>query len=120
MDPLISVIVPVYNNKNYISQCIDSLKGQTYKNFEVLLIDDGSAEAFGKIYDQYACEKVRVIHKINGGVSSARNFGLCSAQGEYICFVDSDDCVAPMFLEKLYTAIKTYCVEIAACTYQRG
>ena len=120
MKPMISVIVPAYNNKNYIDYCINSLRKQTYTNIEVLIIDDGSDEKIGRMYDQYAkWGGIRVIHKPNGGVSSARNMGLLEAKGEYICFVDSDDYVASEFVEKLYNAIQKYKVDISACAYRR-
>lgn len=91
--PQISVIVPVYNAEKYLIRCIDSILIQSFPNFELLLIDDGSKDSSGQICDEYATKdsRVRVFHKENGGVSSARNFGLDKAQGEWICFVDSDD-----------------------------
>lgn len=91
--PLISVIVPVYNVEKYIRRCVDSIIGQTYKNLEILLIDDGSGDLSGGICDEYAeiDMRVRVFHKKNGGQASARNLGLENAMGEYVGFVDSDD-----------------------------
>ena len=93
--PNISVIVPVYNTEQYLPRCIDSILAQTFTDFELLLIDDGSKDNSGKICDEYAAKdsRVRVFHKENGGVSSARNLGLDQAQGEWITFVDSDDWV---------------------------
>lgn len=93
--PKISVIVPVYNTEKYLHRCIDSILAQTFTDFELLLIDDGSKDNSGKICDEYAAKdsRVRVFHKANGGVSSARNLGLDNAQGEWITFVDSDDWV---------------------------
>lgn len=93
--PRISVIVPVYNTEKYLHRCIDSILAQTYTDFELLLIDDGSTDSSGAICDEYALKdsRVRVFHKANGGVSSARNMGLDNAQGEWITFVDSDDWV---------------------------
>lgn len=90
---LISIIVPVFNVEKYIIQCVDSILSQTYNNFELLLIDDGSTDNSGKICDDYAFkdERIKVFHKKNEGVSSARNFGLDNASGEWITFVDSDD-----------------------------
>ena len=119
MEPLISIIVPVFNNTKFIDECIRSLRNQTYSNLEVLLIDDGSDVNIGKLYDNYARGGVKVIHKPNGGVSSARNLGIAQARGEFICFVDSDDYVAPRYIETLYSAIVKYKVEIAACAYSR-
>lgn len=93
MSSLVSVIIPVYNAENYIRKCLDSVLAQTYTNLEIILIDDGSPDNSGKICDEYARrdERIKVIHKENGGVSSARNAGLDVAKGEYIGFVDPDD-----------------------------
>ena len=91
--PTISVIIPVYNTEMYLRRCIDSVLAQTYQDFELLLIDDGSKDSSGAICDEYAAKdaRVRVFHKENGGVSSARNLGLDNARGEWVTFVDSDD-----------------------------
>lgn len=96
-NPLISVIVPVYRVEEYLSRCVDSLLNQTYDNLEVILVDDGSPDGSGAICDAYAARdpRVRVLHKENGGLSSARNAGLDVARGAYIGFVDSDDWVEP-------------------------
>ena len=100
-DSLISVIVPVYNSEQTLHRCIDSILGQTYRNFELLLINDGSKDRSGEICDEYARKdsRVKVFHKENGGVSSARNVGLDNARGEWVTFVDSDDRVGEMYLE---------------------
>ncbi|HJA50079.1 MAG TPA: glycosyltransferase, partial [Candidatus Fusicatenibacter intestinipullorum] len=89
----ISVIIPVYNVEKYLKRCLDSVINQTYKNLEIILIDDGSTDNSGKICDEYAQkdERIIVIHKENGGVSSARNKGLDICIGDYISFIDSDD-----------------------------
>ncbi|WP_251623264.1 glycosyltransferase family 2 protein [Odoribacter lunatus] len=102
--PEISVIVAVYNAERYLSVCVDSILGQTYANYEVLLIDDGSTDASGWICDKYACKdkRVRVFHKSNGGVSSARNVGIQEAKGKYSIHVDSDDWIESGMLERLY------------------
>ena len=91
--PTISVIVPVYNTEKYLRRCIDSVLAQTYQDFELLLIDDGSKDSSGAICDEYAAKdaRVRVFHKENGGVSDTRNYGLNLAQGKYLMFLDSDD-----------------------------
>jgi len=96
-EPLLSVIVPVYNVETYLSRCVDSILGQTYQNMEIILIDDGSRDSSGEICDAYAQKdsRIRVIHKENGGLSSARNVGLEAAGGVYIAFVDSDDWIEP-------------------------
>ena len=98
--PKISVIVPVYNAEKYLHRCIDSILSQTFTDFELLLIDDGSKDGSGAICDEYAAKdnRVRVFHKENGGVSSARNLGLDNACGEWVTFVDADDYVRPSYL----------------------
>lgn len=103
----ISIIVPVYNVEKYIRRCIDSLLTQTFKSIEILLIDDGSKDSSGAICDEYALkdDRVKAIHKKNGGVSSARNVGLDNATGTYIMFCDPDDYVDPTWCEKMYDAV---------------
>lgn len=100
MSIVISIIVPVYNAEKYLSQCINSILAQEFSNFELLLINDGSHDNSGKICDEYAQkdERIRVFHKKNGGVSSARNLGLDNAKGEWVSFIDADDIVSPDFL----------------------
>ncbi|MCR4792397.1 MAG: glycosyltransferase [Lachnospiraceae bacterium] len=107
MSETVSVIVPVYNSEKYVGECVDSILSQTYEDLEVILTDDGSKDTSGKICDEYAAsdKRVRVIHKQNGGLSSARNAGLEIATGEYVLFVDSDDSIEPDTVEKLITAI---------------
>lgn len=99
--PKISVIVPVYNVEKYLNRCIDSILAQTMTEFELLLIDDGSTDTSGNICDEYAIKdsRVEVLHKQNGGVSSARNFGLDNAHGRWVVFVDSDDWCEPNYLQ---------------------
>lgn len=101
---LISVIIPVYQVEKYLVRCLESVVNQTYKNLEIILVDDGSTDASGEICDEYAekDDRIKVIHKENGGLSSARNAGLDIAQGEYIAFVDSDDWVTTDYVEYLY------------------
>jgi glycosyltransferase involved in cell wall biosynthesis len=98
---MISIIVPVYNTEKYLDQCIQSILSQTYTDFELLLIDDGSTDSSGAICDRYAEQdsRVRVFHKPNGGVSSARNLGLDNAKGEWVTFCDSDDWVYDYWLQ---------------------
>lgn len=100
---LVSVVVPVYNSEKYISECIKSILNQTYCDFELILVDDGSTDASGKICQKYEAEdsRIRYVYKKNGGVSSARNEGIGCANGKYIAFVDSDDIVKPQMLEML-------------------
>ena len=121
-DPLISIIVPVYKTEQYLPQCIESILAQTYKNLEIILIDDGSPDNCGAICDKYAAQDKRivVIHKDNGGVSSARNAGLKIAKGEYIGFVDSDDYIAPDMYEYLYGLIRCTNADVAVCSLYKG
>lgn len=113
-NPKISVIVPVYNVEQYLPRCIDSILAQTFTNFELLLIDDGSTDNSGKICDEYAKKdnRIRVFHKENGGVSSARNIGLLFFTGDYVVFVDSDDMVLPKWLEIYNLNISRYNFDI--------
>ena len=99
--PKISIIVPIYKTEQYLQRCIDSILAQTFTNFELLLIEDGSPDNSGKICDKYALKdsRIKVYHKENGGVSSARNLGLDHATGEWITFCDSDDWVNKDWLE---------------------
>ena len=92
-EPLVSVIVPVYNVEAYLARCVASLRGQTYPDLEIILVDDGSADGSGLLCDSFAREdpRIRVIHQPNAGVSAARNAGLEAASGSYVCFVDGDD-----------------------------
>ena len=106
--PEISVIVPVYKVQEFLPACLGSLAAQTFRDFELILVDDGSPDGCGAICDAWAGRdgRVRVLHKQNGGLSSARNAGLKIARGRYIAFVDADDLVLPDYLETLYTAIR--------------
>lgn len=107
VSPLISIIVPVYNVEKYIRRCVDSLINQTYRNLEIILVDDGSPDNSGAICDEYAKldSRIKVIHKENGGVSSARNVGLDNASGEYIVFLDSDDYMDVDSYSVMYTGL---------------
>lgn len=115
--PLISVIVPVYRVQKYLEKCIDSILNQTYKNLEIILVDDGSDDACPEICDKYTVSDVRVhvIHKENGGLSSARNIGLDVSTGVYVCFVDSDDWIFPEMIQKLYKLLIKTDSDIAQC-----
>lgn len=108
MNLLVSVIVPVFNVEKYLERCIDSILKQSYPNFELLLIDDGSTDASGKICDKYIFmdSRIKVFHKKNGGVSSARNLGLKNIKGDWVTFIDSDDWVHPLYLERLLGPVK--------------
>lgn len=118
-DDLISVIVPVYNVEKYLHKCINSIINQTYKNLEIILIDDGSTDNSGKICDEYALKdnRIKVIHKENGGLSSARNAGLDICSGDYIGFVDSDDYIAEDMYEYLYVNFKKNNADVAMCNF---
>ncbi len=98
----ISIIVPIYRVEQYLSSCIKSILKQTYSNFELILIDDGSPDHCGKICDEFARKdsRIKVIHQTNGGVSKARNIGIKIAKGKWICFIDPDDLITPEYLEK--------------------
>lgn len=118
---LISVIVPIYNVEKYLHRCVDSILKQTYGDLEIILVDDGSTDNCGKICDEYAKKdrRIKVIHKENGGQSSARNVGLDYATGEYVSFIDSDDFIHPQMLEMLYKAVTDFDVEMACCDFFR-
>lgn len=119
-NPLISVIVPVYKVEEFLSKCVDSILAQTYTNLEVFLVDDGSPDNCGKMCDDYAKKdsRIKVIHKENGGLSDARNVAIDVATGEYITFVDSDDYVAPTYVEELYNNISDYSAEVSVCLFR--
>jgi glycosyltransferase involved in cell wall biosynthesis len=106
--PLISVIVPVYNVEQYLDKCLESIVNQTYRNLEILLVDDGSPDNCPTMCDEWADKdlRVKVIHKKNGGLSSARNTGLDHCSGEYVGFIDSDDWIDLRFFETLYTNLE--------------
>ncbi|MCM1192282.1 MAG: glycosyltransferase [Butyrivibrio sp.] len=112
---MISVIVPVYNTKEYLERCVNSLLAQTWQDMEIILVDDGSTDGSGEICDRFAERdgRVRVFHKENGGSSSARNLGIDKAKGDYIGFADSDDYVEPDMYERLYAAVCRYHVNAA-------
>lgn len=116
-NPLISVIVPIYNVENYLPRCVDSIINQSYKNLEIILVDDGSPDNCPKICDEYTKRdnRIRVVHKENGGLSDARNAGMQVATGEYVSFIDSDDWVDVDFITALYNGIKSG-ADIAECT----
>lgn len=114
---LISIIVPIYNVEKYLKECIESIINQTYKNIEIILVDDGSPDNCGIICDEYSQKDKRiiVIHKENGGLSDARNKGIDIAKGDYLTFIDSDDFVNIDYIEKLYNSIKLNNTKLAQC-----
>lgn len=114
----VSIIVPVYNVEKYIEKCLKSLISQSYKNIEIILIDDGSKDNSGKICDTYKRKdsRIKVIHKENAGVSEARNIGIQKATGRYLCFVDADDFVMNDYIEYMHQLIVKESSDIAVCT----
>lgn len=119
--PLISIVVPVYNVERYLKKCIESLLNQSYKEIEIILVDDGSLDNSSKICDEFSNndKRVKVIHKENGGLSDARNVGIESARGQYITFVDSDDFVAYDYIEYLYNMLDKYKSDMSICNLAR-
>lgn len=119
--PTISVIVPVYKVEPYLRQCVDSILSQTFRDFELILVDDGSPDGCPAICDEYAGQdsRVKVIHKENGGLSSSRNAGLDVASGEYISFVDSDDWIQLEYLERMLAAINNNHADMAMCGVEK-
>lgn len=121
-DLFCSIIVPVYNVEEYIEECIDSILTQTYENFELLLVDDGSSDSSGLICEKYAKKdkRIRVFHKENGGLSSARNFGLENIKGDCVAFVDSDDYIHKEYLERLTTVMQETDADLVCCDMNKG
>lgn len=121
MNDLISIIVPVYNVEGYLKKCVESILNQSYKNIEVILVNDGSTDNGPKICDEYAKKdnRIKVIHKVNSGVSDTRNIGLEIAKGKYVSFVDSDDWIEIDYIQKLYRAINENDADYATCGYNR-
>lgn len=109
-----SIVIPVYNAKQFLPRCLDSIVKQTYRNFEMVCIDDGSTDGSSAILDGYAeiDKRIRVFHIPNGGIANARNIGLQNAKGDYLCFVDADDWIADSLLETCYNYIKRFCADI--------
>lgn len=119
MNPLISVIIPVYNVEKHLEKCVDSMLAQSYSNIEIILVDDGSTDSSPAICDSLATKdcRIRVIHKKNGGVASARNIGISEIKGAFYCFCDSDDTVHPNYILNMYTIIEEHNADIAMCAY---
>lgn len=117
MGDLISVIVPVYNVEEYLEDCVDSILQQSYQELEIILVDDGSPDNCGRICDAYQKkdDRVKVLHKENGGLSDARNAGIGLAAGEWVVFVDSDDVLDVHFVEALFMLVQKYQADIAVC-----
>lgn len=121
MRPNLSIIVPIYNVEKYLERCINSILNQTFSDFELILVDDGSPDNCGKICDEYKEKdnRIMVIHKKNGGLSDARNAGLDVAKGKYIGFVDSDDIIHPRMYEALFQCINKSNSDIAQCKFKK-
>lgn len=121
MIDLISVIIPVYKVEAYLTACVESVLAQTWQNFEIILVDDGSPDNCPRMCDEFAIRdsRIRVIHKENGGLSSARNAGIDAAKGAYLAFLDSDDLWTPVFLERLYGALTKTGADFAVCLFRR-
>ena len=120
-EPLISVIVPVYNVEKYLARCLDSIINQTYKNLQIIVVDDGSTDNSSKLCDEYAKKdkRIEVYHKENGGVSSARNIGIKNAKGEAVGFIDSDDYVEPQYIEALVKSMLDNDSDISLCGFKK-
>ena len=120
-NPLISIVVPVYNVEKYLKKCIQSIINQTYKNLEIILVDDGSSDNSGKICDEFAQKdnRIKVIHKTNGGLSDARNAGLDIMSGEWVSFVDSDDFVSKYYIENLYNLATEFMADVSMVSYSK-
>ena len=118
---LVSMIIPVFGVEVYLGECLETVLNQTYKNLEIILIDDESQDRCPEICDQYAQkdERIKVIHQKNGGAANARNHGLDMATGEYICFIDSDDKIEKNYVEKLLGAIKENKAEVVVCSFKQ-
>lgn len=121
MKKLVSIIIPVYKVEKYLRECLDSICRQTYQNLEIILVNDGSPDQCGEICDEYALKdsRIKVIHKKNGGLSSARNVALDIAKGDYISFVDSDDIIDLKFIENMLEILEREQVECVFCAFQR-
>lgn len=122
MEDLISVIIPVYNSEKYIKRCIESVLNNSYKNLEIILVDDGSTDSSGLICDEYSKKdnRIIVIHKINAGTAAARNSALEIAKGDLIAFADNDDIVHPCFFEHMHSALKTSGADVVVCELTRN
>lgn len=116
MGEKISIIIPVYNIENCIARCIESVIGQSYKNLEIILVNDGSTDRSGDICDYYTDERIKVIHKENNGLSSARNAGLDIATGDYIMFLDGDDYISGDMCRILYESLKENSADMSVCS----
>lgn len=119
MSSIVSIIVPVYNVEKYLKKCLDSIIKQTYENLEIILVDDGSTDSSGIICDEYALkdDRIKVIHKKNGGLSDARNVGIDNANGSYLCCIDSDDYVDEEMIQRLYNSVIANGADMSICNF---
>lgn len=119
MSSLVSIVIPVYNVEKYLDRCLDSVVNQTYTNIEIILVDDGSLDSSLQLCRTWEKKdsRIKVFHKENGGLSDARNYGVTKTRGDYIFFIDSDDCMWRETIETLFKAIKDHNAEIACCNY---
>lgn len=119
MGELVSIVVPVYNVEKYLDRCVDSLVNQTYSNLQIILVDDGATDTSGSICDSWELKdkRIKVIHKSNGGLASARKVGFEVCKGEYVSFIDSDDYLEPTYIEELYNDLQKNGSDIAVCGY---
>ena len=116
----ISVIIPVYNVEKYIGQCLDSIVNQTYKNLEIIIVNDGTKDNSMRVVEKYLSDKrIKIINKENGGLSDARNKGILASTGSYIALVDSDDLIADTFVENLYDACINAQAMISICAFKK-
>lgn len=116
---LISIVIPIYNIEKYVKKCIESVLNQDYLNIDIILVDDGATDNSGKICDEYKNidSRIQVIHKLNGGLSDARNAGIKVAKGEYIIFIDGDDYIKPNYVSKLYNNLLENDADISVCGF---
>lgn len=121
MDGLVTIIIPVYRVEAYLERCIRSVIAQSYYNLEIILVDDGSPDRCGEICDHFAQDdpRVKVYHKANGGLSDARNYGITKSHGVFVSFIDSDDYVAPNYVEYLYDILMKYDADISCCCMEK-
>lgn len=120
MDKLVTVVIPIYKVEKYLNRCIESVVKQTYKNLEIILVDDGSPDRCPQMCEEWKQKdsRIKVIHRENGGLAAARNSGINVAQGQYIAFVDSDDYMHPEYIEILYHIMKEENADLVACDHQ--
>lgn len=119
--PLVTIVLPIYNVEKYLKKCIDSVLSQTYKNIEIILVDDGSTDNSSQICDEYKLidKRIKVIHKENGGLSSARNVGIDNSNGEFVALIDSDDFISNNFISELLNLLIQYDADIAECDIEK-